>query len=46
MNPAPHNSPAVVAEDLRALAETVPFDEATRELLELAAELIDPKESP
>jgi hypothetical protein len=34
-------SPAVVAEDLLNLAETVPFDDATREVLEHAAALLD-----
>ena len=33
---------AVIAEDLRALAETVPFDAATIRLLEAAADALDP----
>jgi len=33
--------PAVLAEDLRALADTVPFDEETRELLEQSADHLD-----
>jgi hypothetical protein len=36
-------TPAVVAEDLRALADSVPFDQPTREVLERAAELLDPE---
>jgi hypothetical protein len=32
----------VVAENLRALADNVPFDARTRQLLERAADLLDP----
>jgi hypothetical protein len=35
-------SPAVLAEDLRALADVVPFDPATRQVLHQAADLLDP----
>ena len=34
-------SPAVLAEDLRSLADVVPFDRATRQLLEQAADVLD-----
>jgi hypothetical protein len=39
-DPAP--SPAVLAEDLRALADQVPFDDTTRHVLEQAADALDP----
>jgi hypothetical protein len=35
-------APGVLAEDLRALADVVPFDQRTRDLLEAAAERLDP----
>lgn len=42
--PAPDEAaPAVVAEDLRALADQVPFDTTTTELLHRAADLLDPE---
>jgi hypothetical protein len=34
-------SPAVVADDLRALADTLPLDQSTRDVLNRAAELVD-----
>lgn len=34
-------SPAVLADDLRALAQEVPFDEATIRVLEQAADALD-----
>lgn len=39
-------APAVLADDLRALAETVPFDAVTIAMLERAADLIDPPPPP
>lgn len=39
MTETPH--PAVLADDLRALAETVPFDATTIRVLEQAADVLD-----